>query len=321
MRGLYRKTKTGYVGYLFEPVDFLEEALNDFLESGENPRKIVSCVIKTQTSIELIFKEVIKQICPALILEKVDDDGLQVAKVFNLGEKMLDKSVLEKTEIRTVNFTTLLKRFSKFYDIQTSFNKLLKLNQIRNGLVHHEISLEIGEVNLLLAKDIFPFLHSFLVSLNPNPSLPPKPGMLLMDLNKGLWDKLAKVEKEMVNKFGGTLTMKIEHFKQKSESLSEPQKESLAKCEVTIDENESILEENFDCPSCRNQNMAFVVGVDYDWNPDGVITNTYDYMKCPICGLKINSDEMDFIKNHKSKFFGKNPQKDWGGIDLIVEPD
>ena len=61
----------------FSPSDFLEEALDDFLESGAKSSRIASAVIKIATGVELLLKHYLEQICPALILEKPDDAGIK----------------------------------------------------------------------------------------------------------------------------------------------------------------------------------------------------------------------------------------------------
>lgn len=317
--GLYREITNSedgkvYRHYSFSPVDFLEEALDDFLESGENPTKIVSCVIKTHVSIELFFKDLLNRICPALILEKTDDDGLQIAKVFSLGEKMLDKSILDKVELRTINFTTLIKRMEKFYNIKSSSDKFLKLNQIRNGLVHHEINLEIGDINILLAKDIFPFLHIMLESMVTT-TFNLKDSKPVIFLNEKLWNRLAQVEKEMVDKFGGELTKKIMHFGQKSESLTESQQENLIKSDINLYEEEIVTESGLNCPSCQKSGLTLVNGVDFDC---GVLMGGYFYMKCSVCGLNLDHDEIDYIYSHPTNFFNGKIPKSWKDIEEII---
>src|ERR1700729_2635916 len=88
----------------FDPVHFLKEAINDFLESGTTPPKIASSVLKFATGVELLLKDKLEKICPGLILEKIDDGGLQVAKVFALGQQMRKPKELDSVDLKTANF-------------------------------------------------------------------------------------------------------------------------------------------------------------------------------------------------------------------------
>ena len=92
----------------FQPTDFLMEAIEEFRESGAKATKIGSCVIKIAIATELLLKEKLEKICPALVLETIDESALQVAKLHSLGNKMLSPKELERVEIRTASFPKLL---------------------------------------------------------------------------------------------------------------------------------------------------------------------------------------------------------------------
>src|ERR1700727_2688899 len=101
----------------FDSSHFLIEAVRDFLESGPNPSKIASAVIKVITGVELLLKDRLEQICPALILEKIDQPGLLVAKLYSLGKQMRNPSDLDDVDLKTAGFETLLLRAAKFIEL------------------------------------------------------------------------------------------------------------------------------------------------------------------------------------------------------------
>ena len=72
------------------------EAIEEFLESGARPRKIASCVIKIATATELLLKDKLEKVCPALVLDSIDPNALQVAKIYGLSNKMLNPKELER---------------------------------------------------------------------------------------------------------------------------------------------------------------------------------------------------------------------------------
>ena len=145
----------------FQPTDFLIEAIHEFLESGARTTKIGSCVIRIATATELLLKEKLVKICPALVLEKIDDSALQVAKIYGLGSKMLNAKELENVETKTTTFPKLLSRVGKFFDIAKATPYLLELHSIRNDLVHHRGEVDLLKVNLILIEQLFPFLEQF----------------------------------------------------------------------------------------------------------------------------------------------------------------
>jgi hypothetical protein len=91
--------------------------MSDFLESGSEPSKIASAVIKVATGIELLLKDKLERICPARVLDKIDESAksaLQIAKVFNLGKHMRNPKELDPIDIKTIGFASLLIRAEKF---------------------------------------------------------------------------------------------------------------------------------------------------------------------------------------------------------------
>src|SRR5216684_1508263 len=59
----------------FSAEDFLSEAISDFLESGAKSSRLASAIVKVATGVELLLKNMLEKVCPALILDKVDDAG------------------------------------------------------------------------------------------------------------------------------------------------------------------------------------------------------------------------------------------------------
>lgn len=73
----------------FHPSDFLVEAIEEFLQSGADASKIGSCIIKIAIATELLLKDKLERICPALILENIDPETLQVVRLYKLEKQML----------------------------------------------------------------------------------------------------------------------------------------------------------------------------------------------------------------------------------------
>src|SRR6266566_393643 len=134
----------------FRAADFLIEAIDDFLESGTNPRKIGGSIIKIAVGTELLLKERLERICPALILKDVGKNAVQVAKVYELGSKMRQPALLEKVELQTASFSELLSRADLFFAMGRGRKHLEQLYDTRNKLVHHRSKLDLHDANLLI---------------------------------------------------------------------------------------------------------------------------------------------------------------------------
>ena len=201
---------TGKREIQFSPSDFLVEALDDFIESGAKTSRIASAIIKIATGVELLLKDYLEQICPALILEKLDDAGLQVAKVFNLGRHMRSPEDLDAVEVRTATFPVLLSRATRFFDIAEATPHLHKLHKIRNSLIHHRGTVDILEINLLLVKHIFPLVEQ----------------LSRIDKYRGRrisqesWKKISELEKLSVDALSSQLAKKLAHHSGVFERLS-----------------------------------------------------------------------------------------------------
>ena len=186
----------------FRPTDLLIEAIEEFLESGANPPKIASCVIKIAIATELLLKDKLEKLCPALVLETIDEGALQVAKLYGLGSQMLVPDELEKIEIRTASFPKLLSRVGKFFDITKARPHLSAFYSIRNQLVHHRGKVDLAEVNLLIIHKIVPFLEQF---TKDDP-------FLQLRLKRDTWKRLRQIADESADVVTTELAKKVAHF-------------------------------------------------------------------------------------------------------------
>ena len=298
----------------FQPTDFLMEAIEEFLESGANPTKIGSCVIKIATATELLIKSKLQRICPALVLETIDDGALQVAKLYRLGNKMLNAKELENVELKTATFPRLLNRASRFFDLSGSKSHLLVLHNMRNELVHHFGGLDLAVVNLLLIEKVFPFLEEFTKG-DPLLSLRLKPEM---------WRRLTQLADTSADIVATEIAKKVAHFADRAKKLSARRTQLLLADDPEIEKDEEIVVEELYCPACRNKSLTAFSGWDVDIDESGhpIAGWMYFVMRCKVCDLELDQSEIERIIERFEKFFGDGQEEDksrWK--EAIVEPD
>lgn len=55
------------------------------------------------------------------------------------------------------------------------------------------------------------------------------------------------------------------------------------------------IEETVECPACEQSSLDKVGAVDFDWNPDGVITSGGYHYQCRVCELELSEYEYELV--------------------------
>jgi hypothetical protein len=291
------------------------EAIEEFLESGAKATKIGSCVIKIAIATELLLKEKLEKICPSLVLETIDESALQVAKLHSLGSQMLNPKELEKVEIRTASFPKLLNRAGRFFDLGGSKSHLAALHNIRNELVHHRGKVDVAEVNLLLIEKIFPFLEQF---TKGDP-------LLKLRLKPEMWKRLRQLAESSADVVTTEIAKKIAHFADSAKRLSTKRAQLLLNASPEIENDEEIVEEGLLCPACANRSLIAFSGWDVNIDDETgrpISGSLYFVMRCKVCGLLLDPDEIVRVLDQFERFLGdgqEQEKKKWE--QAIIEPD
>lgn len=288
---------------VFDPIHFLEESVDDFLESGSQPPKIASAVIKVATGVELLLKDKLARICPALILDKIDGPALQIVKVFKLGKQLKDPSLVDTVELKTASFDTLLKRASHFIEISPAEQHLRELHDIRNRLVHHEGEVDMLKTNLLLVKYIFPFIEK----------LGQTDGRFRWNLTPAVWTKIKKIEKASIDALTSQLAKKIAHHETLADRLSEREVAMRIESEPE-DAFEDLINPSLLCPACKNRSLAALGDFDEEGDEDSFHRFYYVLMACRVCELELEYNEVSHILENFEAFFeglAQNEKPEW----------
>jgi hypothetical protein len=227
---------------------------------------------------------------------------------------MLNAKELEKVEIKTASFPKLLNRAGKFFDLAGSRSHLSTLHNIRNELVHHRGTVDIADVNLLLIERIFPFLEQF---TKGDPSLK-------LRLKPEMWKRLKQLAESSADVVTTEIAKRIGHFAERAEELSSKRVGLLLDASPEIVNDEKIVEEGLLCPACSNRSLIAFSGWEVETDETGrpYAGWPYSVMRCKVCGLILDPDEILLVLDHFDRFLGKGQEeekKKWE--QAIEEPD
>jgi hypothetical protein len=285
----------------FRAADFLVEAIDDFLDSGINPRKIGGSIIKIAVGTELLLKEKLESICPALILKDVGKRALQVAKLYELGSKMRDPALLDNEELQTASFGELLSRADLFFSMGRGRKHLEQLYKMRNKLVHHRSKLDLSEANLLIINRVVPFLQQF---TKDDPEVQVKIGVQT-------WKRLRKIANSSTHYVYGQFAKRVEQHAGRSAKLSQKMVSQLLSRARTLASNEQLLAEALLCPACGYPSMtALAVEQELTWLDDSPFVYEDRGAVCKVCTFSLNDEDVELYLDHWETFHGTKKEKE-----------
>ena len=281
----------------FISADFVEAAIKDFLESGTNTSRMAGAILQVATAVELLLKNYLEKICPALILDKIDDAGLQVAKLYDLGKVMISPKELDATTLKTASFSNIIQRVGKFMDLSKDEKHLRDLQNIRNALVHHRRKVEVLKVNLLLARHIFPFVRK----------LGQMDRSVVLRITSETWDKIQELERLSVSALASQIAKRIAHFSNLASEMSEAKTLHLAKSIPELNSKEDITSDDLSCLACHRNTATIFRDIDVDVE-DGEIVGAYATfrMTCRVCEIEFDYEELNYIVKNFEKFAPEN---------------
>jgi hypothetical protein len=296
----------------FLAADFLSEAIEEFLESGSKEKKIGSCVVKVAVATELLLKEKLESICPALILEEIDDKALQVAKLYALDKKMRNPKELENVIIKTASFRKLLSRAGKFFDLSNAKDDLDKLHKVRNALIHHRSKIDVAEVNILLIERIFPFLEEFSRG----------DSVARLKLRPEVWTRLKQMAQSSADALVTEVRKKIAHSSSLADRLPPDRISILLRRAPEEYDGEELVAQALQCPACKQSSVSAFSGWDVDKDEDGFVFGGWEVrMHCRVCDLELQSIHIEQVARNFESFFDSandSEKKKW--LEVLEAP-
>ena len=163
---------------------------------------------------------------------------------------------------------------------------------MRNKILHAapDNVIDKQKITLLLTRSIFPFIKSYVKVSNTE------------------WLKIRRIQRVAYSAFKADLVRKILFFKDIADKMSKDDRDRLNEEKYEHGDNEEILAEDFLCPSCKYNSVVVISGVDFDWNPDGMLENSYYSVRCKVCELELSSSEFEEIAENPSEYFSAKEQ-------------
>ena len=253
--------------------------------------KLLETLILTGIIIETIIKNKLRTINPALILESVDP--VNIALVSGKKKKLIDKCEIRVSDIKSAPITTLLDRFSKFFDTGRYLISLRNYFTLRNKIVHsaQNVSLEENKIALLLTKSIFPFIRQY------------------VDAEEQTWIGVEKIAFVAHDMYKANLVREILEYRKRARKISPDKVKQLIMAAPKIQINESVLGENLICPACHNASMDFITGVEAEYEGPGEYSvNEYNNISCRVCEIALEKSDIEEIIKNSEHFF--SPSED-----------
>ncbi len=302
----------------FCAADFLVEAIDEFLQSGANPKTIGSSIIKIAIGTELLLKEKLEKICPALILDTIGKQALQVAKLYELHSQMIQPQQLESVDVKTVSFEELLNRANLFFKIGRAGKHLQELQKIRNRLVHHRHTLDMAVVNFLIINKIVPFLQRFTKD---------DPGLQLK-LSPKTWKTLRVIANTSSHDVYTQLAKRIETYAETARNTSKSELANLLAKRPVLGEYDALIIDNLLCPACRNLSMTAASRHWQTTYADEFWQSSEPGAICKVCGLGLDEEDVELYLDNWNKVHGAKrdeEKKRWrhafpGYLSMIPPP-
>lgn len=279
-----------------------DKLLLNFIRNENDSFSLLETIVLSCITIEAIVREKLRKINPALLLDQIDP--VSIALLSNKKDKLITTPTKEISDIRTANISILIDRYLMFYRKSGYKDGISSLFNLRNRILHasQDNVIDKYSLTLLLTRSIFPFIKSY------------------VKVSEDKWSQIEKIKKVAYNDFKLDLVQKIIAFKEHADKMTKKEKDELFNEKPFIDENETSLSDNLLCPSCKYSSTTLVSGVDFDWNPDGVMTNGYYLARCRVCEIELDKNEFEEIADNSDEYFSPEEQ-DFSWTNVIREEE
>lgn len=289
---LQKKTSSGGTTHLdtLSLEKTFDKILSNFIKNENDSFSLLETVVLSCITVEAIVREKLKKINPALLLDQIDP--VSIALLSNKKDKLATTPVKEISDVKTANISVLIDRYLMFYRKSGYKDSINSLFNLRNRILHAAQDNIIDKYNLtlLLTRSIFPFIKNY------------------VKVSEDKWFHIEKIKKIAYSDFKLDLVQKIVEFKEHADKMTKEEKEQLFKEPPYVDKDEESLANNLLCPACGYSSVSLVSGVDFDWNPDGILTNGYYLARCRVCEIEFSKNEFEEIADNSDIYFTPEEQ-------------
>lgn len=265
-----------------------DRILRNFIARPKEIYQILETLLITSVMVERIVKSKLKEINPALILEKIDveDIALLSRRSGSLSKKP-NKAIYD---VKSAPISQLIARMSELKDYSKYSSGLTSFFNLRNRIFHaaDDIVLKEADVAILLSKYIFPFLKDHI------------------DCDDKLWNKVEKLAKVAHDAFQSDITRLLIQYGDSIESLKHDDIVNLINTEPAPNREQTITASQLLCPACSYEAMDFIEEVDFDYSDGQTWAYGNHFAQCRVCKIKLSEFRLEEILNHKDRYFKTN---------------
>jgi len=259
--------------------DLLEHCI-EFLRS-KDPNRIYEGVVLSAYLIEQVFKLELRRINPLLYFDR---NGVTTETEVDivLGKLSDEKIKLLKT-IKANKCIDLICEYKK--DLKPHKTNFEELFNLRNYIVHSiddifSDSLKASAIAVSALNICKKYFSDNFIDVSDI-------------LTSNEFDKL---QNEKSKKYSAEMKDIIKKHKLFFEELHGKEVERRIKSFPETDKY-TWVETTSECPACGQESFDKIGNVDFDWNPDGIITSAFFYYVCRVCHLNLSEYEYEDIIN------------------------
>jgi len=248
---------------------------------SRNPSEIYEGAVLSAYLIEQSFKSELKKLNPLLYIDKKNiSDEMEVRVV--IGK-------LAKEELNRLKTTTAKRCIAQMCEYKNELvacrANLEELFEMRNLIVHSTDDLPLDAnavaetaVSALRAcrKYVIKYSGLFFDKFNPLTS-----------------NEFEKLQEKKLNKRISDLKSMLKEHKKIFQKLNKTEITHKIHSNLPGTDRYTWIEETVECPACEQLSLDKVGAVDFDWNPDGILTSGGYRYQCRVCELALSEYEYE----------------------------
>lgn len=257
------------------------------LLQSRDPNETFEGVVLSAYLIEQSFKAKLRKINPFLYFDKKNiSDEMEACIALNK---------IPQNEIIRLKTATAKKCITQMCEYKDEFKphraNIEELFNIRNYILHSTDDLSIS--NNLAAETAVSALRICKKCVVAHC------GISLNEFNPLTSREFEKLQEKQRNERNDGLKTELKEHKKIFEALSKPEILERASIEGQRIDDYTWIEETVECPACNQLSLNKIGFVDFDWNPDGIISNGGYHYECRICELNLSEYEYELVSDFK----------------------
>lgn len=253
------------------------------LLQSRDPSEVFEGIVLSAYLIEQAFKNELKKINPLLYFDKKNiSDEVEVRVA--LGKLSKEELGRLKTSSAKRCIAQMCEYKNELSPHKANFEELF---EVRNSILHSTDDLSFDEnsvaetaVSALRASRKYVIKHAGVYADEFDP------------LTSKEFEKLQETKhNQRINDLKDRL---VEHRKS-FEKLEEREVSSRLRSNLPKLDSYTWIEETFECPACEQTSFDKVGTVDFDWNPDGILTGGGYHYQCRVCELDLSEYEYELV--------------------------